>query len=275
MPNCYYQSSKGQRVQLNSAPVLVGTAENLRGNSWGYTIGTRTLTGITREAFTVSLSAYFGDQKEADTLRRLADYDMANGTPGTFHCGDWFQRAYIVGYDASEITRTHHEEELEIVLLDGQWGKWNTLTLWPTADDPSTTYLDLPVDAPFDLLPPAGASGITNASLLPSPVRLTFYGPAVSPYLLIGSNRYEIKATIPSGSRVVVDGSVWPRTIQMISAEGNITDIFSAGERGDGEGAGSYIFEKIKPGYSAIQWSGSFGIDVEWLTQEGGIPWVL
>ncbi len=275
MPECYYESSKGQKVQLNGSTTWIGTGEGLRGNAWEYTLGTRALTGITREARKVSINAWFSDQSEADLLRRIADYDMLNNTPGTIHCGDWFQRAYIAGYEPSDITKWHHQEDIDVILLDGQWGKWNNLTLWPTADDPTTDYLDLPTDTPFDLMPPSAINSIVNDSILPSPIKLTFFGAAVNPYILIGSNRYELKTTISTGARVVVDGSVWPRTITMISAYGDVTDAFAAGVRGDGEGSGNYIFEKLKSGYNIVQWSGSFGVDVAWLTQEGGLPWEL
>ena len=275
MPNCYYEASNGQKVQLNGPTTWIGTAEELRGNAWSYTLEARNLTGIAREARKVSISAWFKDQAEADLLRRLADLDLTKGAPGSIHYGDWFQRAYIVASEPSGITKWHHLEALDVVLLDGQWGKWNTLTLWPTEDSPEADGLDLPTDAPFDLLSRSGANSLMNESLLPSPVKLVFYGSVVNPYIIIGSNRYELSMTIPTGSYAVVDGSVWPRTITMTSSDGTSTDIFSSGVRGNGEGSGSYVFEPIKPGINTIQWSGSFGVDVSWLTLEGAPPWEL
>ncbi len=275
MPNCYYESSKGEIVQLNGPTTWIGTGEGLRGNAWAYSLGSRNATGITREAYKVSLTAWFKDEAESNRLNTVADYDMYYKTPGTIHYGDWFQRAFISGADASCITKGSHSETLEVLLLDGQWGKWNNITLWPTQDDPDVEYLDLPTDVPFDLMPPSGANSITNNSSIPSPMRFIFYGPAVNPYILVGKNRYELNLTIPTGAYVIVDGSTWPRTITMVSALGDTVDAFSSGTRGNGEGSGSYIFEPIQPGHQKIQWSGSFGVDVDWLTLKGALPWGL
>lgn len=274
MPNrAKYVSSTGEVIQLDSRPVFIGTAEEARSDYWSYEVGYKSLKSVVRQAREISVDAYFASNDQADKLRRLADYDMGRKTPGKLYIDDWFQRAFIVGSEASEITRKRHKETLTVALLDGVWGKLCTESFFPVDEDPDADYLDLPTDVLFDLSASTGISTIRNNSLDASPVKLTFFGPAVNPYVIIGGNRYALNATIPDGSRVEVDGTVYPRTIRMIAANGDTTNAFSAGERGDGEGSGEYIFEKIQPGYQIVNWPGGYGVDVSWLEQEGAVPW--
>ena len=274
MPNrAKYVSSNGEVIQLDNRPVLIGTAEELRSNYWSYEVGYKSLNSVTRKAREASIDACFASNEKADQLRKLADYDVSHNTPGKFYIDDWFQRVFIVGSEASEIARTRHTETLKIVLLDGVWSKLHTASFFPVENDPDTEYLDLPTDVSFDVAPSAGISAIKNISMEPSPVKLTFFGPAVNPYLIIGNNRYALNITIQDGARVEVDGTIYPRTIKLIAANGDTTDVFGSGERGDGAGSGEYIFEKIQSGYQSVNWPGGFGVDVGWLEQQGATPW--
>lgn len=274
MPNqARYIASNGEVVELDGPTTWIGTAEQILGDEWSYTLGYRDISGVTRDAKEVEVEACFKNNEEANRLRLLRNMDIRNGTPGTLEVKGLIQRAYIVKSTPSEITRTHHRETLTIVLLDGMWGKWTGSEFWPTESDPDTEYLDLPTDVLFDVMPPSALDYLTNESDIPAPFKLTIYGPCVNPYITIGDNRYEIIANIPDGARVEVNSQEFPRTITLISAIGDRTDLFSAGTRGEGEGSGEYIFEPIKPGYNSVAWPGGFGFDLEWYEQKEVPEW--
>lgn len=274
MPNqARYIASNGEVVELDGPTTWIGTAEQILSDEWSYTLGYRDITGVTRDAIEVEVEACFKDNKEANRLRLLRNMDIRNGTPGTIEVKGLIQRAYIVKSTPSEITRTHHRETLTIALLDGMWGKWVGSEFWPMESDPDTEYLDLPTDVLFDVMPPSAIDYLTNESDISAPFKLTIFGPCVNPYVNIGDNRYEIIANIPDGARVEVNSQVFPRTITLISAMGDRTDLFGAGTRGEGEGSGEYIFEPIKPGYNSVAWPGGFGFDLEWYEQKEVPEW--
>lgn len=268
-----YIASNGEVVELDGPTTWIGTADDLLSDEWSYTIGYRNITGVTREAREIEVEAYFKDNEESNRLRRLRNMDVRNGTPGTIEAKGLIQRAYIVKSTPSEITRTHHRENLTVVLLDGLWGKWVGEEFWPIENDPDTDYLDLPTDVLFDVMPPSAINSLINQSKIAAPFKLTIYGPCVNPYITIGDNRYEIIANIPDGARVEINSQTFPRTISLISSMGDVTDLFDAGTRGDGEGSGEYIFEPIKPGYNDVLWPGGFGFSLEWYEQEEVPGW--
>lgn len=268
-----YISSKGQVVELDGPTTWIGTAEELLSNNWTYSVGYKNITGVTRSAVEKSVDAFFKDASEADKLRRIADFDVMNKTPGIIEAKGMIQRAYIVSSEPYDITRNHHIETLTVILLDGIWGKWKSATFFPIENDPTREYLDLPVDCEFDVIPPVNVSTITNESLIPAPFKITVWGPATNPFFRIGDNRYELLTTIPSGSRIEIDSQSFPRTITLITEYGDKSDMFSVGTRGSGQGCGEYIFEPIPSGVSTVYLPGGFGIDVDWLEQDGVPPW--
>lgn len=274
MPNqARYIASNGEVVELDGPTTWIGTAEQLLSDQWSYTLGYRDITGVTREAREIEVEAFFRNNEESNRLRRLRNMDVRNGTPGTIEAKGLIQRAYIVKSTPSEITRTHHRENLTVVLLDGLWGKWVGEEFWPIETDPDTEYLDLPTDVQFDVMPPSALNSLTNNSSIPAPFKMTIFGPCVNPYIVIGDNRYEVIANIPAGARVEINSQSFPRTITLISSAGDRTDLFSSGTRGSGEGSGEYIFEPIKPGYNSVSWSGGFGFSLEWYEQEEVPGW--
>ncbi len=272
MHKCWYVSSSGERIDFDGDSIFVGTGDDLRSSVWSYSLDYRDVSALTRPARKATVEAAILDLSEADRLRRAAELDAQRKQPGSLYVDGWFQRCYILAIEPSEIRPTYIKEDLEIVLLDGFYGAWETASFWSIANDPDSEWLDLPTDAPFDLMQPRAVEIIKNDSHLPSPIKLTLFGPAVNPYVIIGSNRYALNLSIPDGARAEIDATVFPRTIKLVSQHGDETDEFAAGVRGSGVGGGEYIFEDLQPGTSSVAWPGSFGFELSWLKQEGSPP---
>lgn len=272
MHKCWYVSSSGGRIAFDGDSIFVGTGDDLRSSVWSYSLDYRNVSALTRPARKATVEAAILDLSEVDRLRRAAELDAQRKQPGSLYVDGWFQRCYILAIEPSEIRPTYIKEDLEIVLLDGYWGAWETVSFWSIANDPDSEWLDLPTDAPFDLMQPRAVEIIKNDSHLPSPIKLTLFGPAVNPYVIIGSNRYALNLSIPDGARAEIDATVFPRTIKLVSQHGDETDEFAAGVRGSGVGGGEYIFEDLQPGTSSVAWPGSFGFELSWLKQEGSPP---
>ena len=82
MRSLRYVSGTGSlAVEMDGPSTFSGTAAGIRGREWAYSIGYRSLAGVSRPARECSLSVAFADGREADCMRRLDDRDMLNGTP--------------------------------------------------------------------------------------------------------------------------------------------------------------------------------------------------
>lgn len=128
------------------------------------------------------------------------------------------------------------------------------------------TALDYPHDYPYDLLSDQGIAYITNEGVVPSDVKLIFYGPAISPQVIIGENEYTVYTSIEDGERLVI--STKDRTIQVIKADGTIENAFSL------RSPRSEFFKKIDVGRSEVMWDGSFGLDIVLVEERSTPKWI-
>ncbi|RHO38299.1 hypothetical protein DW178_08500 [Eggerthella sp. AM16-19] len=266
--------SGGESVSLDGPATFAGTAAGIRGRAWAYSIGYRSLAGVSRPARECSLSVAFADAAEADRLRRLADRDMRDGTPGRLDADGWEQRCYIVKSEVGAVFGGYHSAELTVVLLDGVWRKGHTVPfelLTATAGDGE--FLDLPYDLPYDLGVPSTRRYVDIAGWGAAPLRFTVYGPCVNPAIRIDGNWFRVDVTVPDGGYMVVDPLATPRSVTVVGPDGSVTDAFPKARRGDGLGGGEYVFQPVRPGTHEVEWDRSFGFDLTWYEEEGEPPW--
>lgn len=275
MPSLVYTSGTGGiSVPLDGPDTYAGTAAGIRGREWGYSLGYMSLSGVTRSARECSLTVAFADEAEADRLRRVADRDMLNGTPGSLSAVGWEQRAYIVKCAPGTIAEGWHDADLTVVLLDGVWRKGHTEQYMPShAADGVGDSLDLPYDLPYDLGAPSARQYIEAGEWGAAPLKAVVYGPCINPAFRIAGNRYAVDATVQDGGRIEIDPLASPRRVTIVNADGSTADAFPRARRGDGLGGGEYIFQPLPPGRHEIEWDGSFGLDLTWYEEEGEPPW--
>ena len=94
------------------------------------------------------------------------------------------------------------------------------------------------------------------------------YGRAVDPSIRIGSNLYQVNATIAQGGYLVIDSR--NKEIYEIQRLGNRVDHIRNRLRGS-KGSGQYIFEEISEGYNDVAWDNTFGFDL-YLIHESPLP---
>ena len=270
----YVSGTGGGEVCLDCRSALAGTAAGIRGREWDYSIGYMSLSGAARAARECSLSVAFMRLASADELRRLADRDMSEGTPGRLEVDGWSQRAYITKAEPSSISRSHVTMSLTVVLLDGVWRKGHTEQYVPRhAAANAGDSLDLPHDLPCDLAAPFARQYIETGEWGAAPLKAVVYGPCINPAFRIAGNLYEVDATVQDGGRIEIDPLASPRRVTIVNADGSTADAFPRARRGVGLGGGEYIFQPLPPGRHEIEWDGSFGIDLTWYEEEGEPPW--
>lgn len=277
MHRLYYVSSTGERISLDGEGAFVGTAPKLRSRVWTYELGWRSASGITRDAREATLGAFL-TASAADRLREQADRDMASAAPGRIEVdGEWYQRAYIAKSEVETVYgRRAVKAELTVLLLDGAWRREVSAEFYATeTEDPSG--LDYPHDFEYDYGGSTASRSVTVDGLVPADLKLTVYGPVTNPRVAVSqgafTNVYEVDVEVPGGSRLVVDGSSYPKSIQLIGTYGEVEDKFASGLRGEGAGSGSYCFEPLRPGTSSVAWDGSFGFTMTHYQEEGEPPW--
>lgn len=271
LPASYSAGSRLGTVSLNAGGSYVGTPSSLHTYEASYTLGGHSISSVAMVARKTSIDAAFFDGSAADELRRYAASDVAAEQPGTITLGDWSQRAYIVSMELSKARAAGAVYKLGIVLLDGVWHRASNYHFAPSASS-SDASLDLPYDAGYDLLVPPALASVTASMWASSPCRLTVYGAATSPFVIVGANRYQVDVTVPAGSRLELDGL--SKTCMLISAQGDVQDVFAKAKRGRGAGCGTYAFERIPAGLQSVSWDNSFSFDLTVYEEEAEPAWI-
>lgn len=269
----YVSGATGESIGFEG-PLYGGTLTGLRARVWDYSLASRGMTGITRKAREATVTVKIHDSPATlDLLRRLADADMASGNPGTLVAdGEWEAKAWITKSEPQSITPTMVETQLTIVLADGVWRR-STMTHFTPRYDSGTSDLDYPHDYPHDFAGMALGAEIVNDTSIPQPVKLTIFGPCTNPYVIIGTNRYEVDVTVPSGSRLEIDGTGDVRTVTMVSGTGLVTNCFAQAVRGSGKDSGRYVFQPLAPGTQSVSWPGGFQFDLTVCEERSEPPW--
>lgn len=271
MRSLSYVSARGEELPLDGPASYVGVAAGLRGRAWSYELGWRSVSSISRDARECEVDAALTDLAEADRLRRAADRDLAESTPGRLvYAGEWETRAYLVKAETSSRFHGSATQKLTFAMLDGTWRRWRSHDYYRDGGAPGD-WLDMRYDLPYDLSRPAQSGTVEGSAWSSSPVRLTVFGPASDPAVQIAGNVYECDVEVPDGTRLVVDGLA--KTIELVGADGTRTNAFASGVRGTGEGSGTYVFERVPPGESPIAWDMSFTFTVEVCDEESEPPW--
>lgn len=267
-----YISSLGhETISLDGPGLYAGTANDLRGSVVTCDVTARGVTGQRRESRKVSLDIMAVDRDDLAELSRVLDRDAMAGAPGLLVVdGEWEARAVATDQDASTVTPWLVEASVSFVLVDGAWRREARSEYMPATGSEGSD-LDLPHDLPCDLLPPQPAVRVIVGGTSPAHFKLVVYGHATNPYIIIGGNRYQVDATVPSGGYMVVDSLAG--TVEITDADGGVSNAFGAARRGTGSGGGEYIFERLRPGENAVSWDNSFGFALTVYEEEAAPPW--
>ena len=261
--------------------IMIGQIRELRSTAWNVDTDYRTVSSATREAREDEATGNCSDLEQLDRAVMVFDADLAglkNGqgraTAGTLTVDGWWQKCLVTHVEPKLAFRGFAQCTFRFLLLDGVWRHdLDTLHYWPTSASGGTADLDLPTDMPFDLAGGAKLDTLVNTSLLPRPWRMTIFGPATNPSIVIGGNTHQIDVTIPDGGYLTVDAIDGEKAVTLVDQQGNRTNVFDKARRGTGQGSGEYIFERIPAGTSTLSWSNSFGFDLTVVEERSVPPW--
>lgn len=272
MDKLTYISARQEAVNLDGDFAWSGTASGVRGRAWTYKLGRRGVTGISLDAVKAELETTFLDEAVADRLRRIADKDLRDRTPGTLVvAGEWRRTCYVVASEPSSIFAGAHREKLMLALLGSGW-KRSRLHSFPVREEQASEGgYDFAHDWGLDFMRGPAPRFLDGGDLGDSDFRLVVYGPATNPAVTVAGNVYALKLDIPAGGHAIVDST--DCTIVSVAPGGAVSNAFGAGIRGAGKGGGRYIFQPIPEGVSDVAASGAFGFDLTVYETESEPPW--
>ena len=269
----YLSGSGGTSVTLSAVELAANQTAPLVSRRITYDDGEQGITSLRFAQFDVSVDITSIDSNLWNDSCDTFEADCIAGTPGTMSCDGWSALCYCVAEDVDEVWQDHVTGRLTFVLVDGFWYREKTKQFFKKKSEETATYLDYPFDYEFDYLTLSSQTSFVSDSLVPKPVRFVIYGPADNPRITIGANTYQWNVSVPTGSRLISDGTEDRKSIVLVSQDGIVSDMFECGMRGAGLGSGSYCFEPIQPGTSKVSWNGGFGFDVITQDRKGGLPW--
>lgn len=271
MHRVYYKPGLGgDPICLEGDGVFAGYGGGLRSRKWARSISGKGVYGTAMGVREVDFDAFAFDE-QADALRRACDADVESMTPGTI-CVDneWNMRCYIVESSTTEAFRDHVALTMKAVLLDGFWWK-ESKRYFPAGLD--ETGLNFEHNFEHNYGHSSGKAYVDVGSLVGALPRITFYGPCSSPYVSIGSNRYQVNAQVLSDYSLVLDATGDAKTAILYDPYGNAESVFDKAVRTGGRGGGSYAFEPLPHGRLEVAWSGAFAFELAWRERETEPPW--
>lgn len=270
----YTSAVTRERHDMQCALIVGGEPGAVRADVWDYEAGYRDLSHAARKARKETVTVAMLDLAAADALRLAADADLASMTPGTLDFDGWSQRCHIAGVEAKAVNGGAAVVELEAVLLDGVWRKGDTYEFRPGAGS-GTVGIGHGYGYGYAYGYPYSeetSREIEVDSIVASPFRIIVYGPAVRPSVTVGGNRYQVLTDVPDGGYLLIDSI--EGTVTKVARNGYRTNALPDAVLGGGVGSGSYIFEDIPAGMSAVSYDGSFGWDLEVYREDGAVPWI-
>ena len=259
-----YIASSGNEYNLKTNGIKTKTA-NYHTWNWGVDgtalqFGAR-VANFTREPAIYTTELWFsGSHLDAkakiEALHEDFGRDVRNMTPGRIVWGDYYIDCYIT------MSNTHPNEnntrasnELSIYCPYPFWIKEETRSFFPQDAPEDQNFLDYPFDYEYDFF--YGNPGIATWALdfpFPSEFKLTVYGPAADPRILINGYPYQFFDTLESTEYVVIDSR--NNKITKYLANGQAISIFDLRNKAES------IFEQIPGGTLTFNWSGAFGFDL-------------
>ena len=270
-----YTSHDGTVIDLNTDGLWVADLQEMRGYAWTYTLATRGIKSVSRNASTAKMTVRTTDPSRLDVVQTAFDSDVQAVRPGMLTVdGEWFQRAYVVGSSLGLVPWPEYAQvDYTIVLCDGVWRRALPVQHFFPIAAGTGSQLDLPTDLPTDLASSRIALTVDNPTGKAAEFTAIIFGQCTNPSLRLGGNTYEVDVTVPYGGYVSLSATGLSKTITLTAENGDVTNIFDKGVRGDGAGSGSYVFEPIPAGKSLLEISGNYGIDLTLYDVSGGVPW--
>lgn len=260
-----YVNSIGKTIILNSKELKIKEA-NFHNYAWRYSYKEKNI-GIYVNKFSkneakypVTLCAYGSLDKRKEVFNSFLDvteYDVARNTPGKLWYDDWYLECFII--ESSTVPNKNYYTEREIMIMgpSSEWVKENKIIFLgksniQTVSDVSNA--DYPRDYLYDYESKVSKGTIINEGYANEDFKMTIYGPAINPAVMIGKNLYQIYTEVKESEYLVIDTQ--NAIVAQYDKYGVETPKWNARHKD------YQIYEKIPVGINDVIWPGDFGFDI-------------
>ena len=271
-----YVNHLGETLDLHGGGIWCDSGELANWVWVAATLNGRTA-GLYRSQRTIPFSLIIVGQTESrglelrDALFETMEKDAIAGKPGRLYVDGWYLKCIVVysRKDLYWVTGKAAKYELGLLADDPVWTKEHSYSL---AKDGTGNGLNFPYNFQYNFAGSSKeASYVDNPGIVGAPAKITVYGPASNPHVIVGGNRYEVEAEVKSGGKLVVDGN--EKTITLYDEYGNSSSVFSKRRGVQRAGSGSYVFQPVPPGENLVSWDGSFAFDIVLFEQRSERRW--
>ena len=263
--NLRYVASSGRSYNLRSDTLRTRSGANFHDWSWnveavGLRHGTR-VSAFTRPAavYEATLSLFGTSQAKLALLEDLHDdfeLDVRNLTPGRLTWNDYYIECYATqSKTAPDDSNVIVDNKVRFYCPYPFWIKEESKSFQPQEDETEEPFLDYPYDYPYDYYSGGSGSAVWPTGFpFSSDFRMTIYGPAANPRIVINGHVYQILDSLEASEHVVIDSKLG--TVVKTTAGGQKINAFDLRNKEES------VFEKLPPGTLSLSWPGTFGFDL-------------
>lgn len=272
----WYENHQGQRICLSEKPYKLLDIDELYMISREYIESDGKVTGFKQKIITKTFELDILSMKgrhwkeSAERMRELIDIDIEEG--GKLFVGDYYISCRIHMMTPEKINLCNPYVTCKLTLVSDQpvWICPQSQTFLSTSvpSEKSNTKR-YPYRYPYHYRARAGASTLYNPLSQPSPYQLIIYGPVNNPAITIGSHLYQVYTEVLENERLVIDySSARNRIVKRYTQNGTVIDEF------DKRNKQISVFELIKTGKQAVNWSGLFSFDIVLYDERSQPKWI-
>lgn len=286
----YYINNRGQRINLSDYPYIFQSGDLL---NWVYDYSTDSL--ATRDItydykmsakeipvrlavlcdYTIPILERTEDWKEAvDYLCEVISADVIDGKNGKLYSDTgYYMVCKIVGSEKEDwkMGLPIMFNTVRVLADKPIWIIEATRSFPPLSVDPSQQtgdFLDFDFDFLYDFTAASGGNVIWNVDhYAPCEFLMTIYGPAANPRILINEYPYQVFTDLGNNDFLQIDSR--NNTVIKHLSNGTKQNIY------DLRAKEQSVFEPIKPGNIAVNWSGGFGFDLTLYCERGEPKWKI
>lgn len=258
-----YESHNGQVFDLKAADIRARSA-NFHDYQW--TPQTKQLQygdrvyRFDKEAlyYTVLLDIRGGIEHRKETLNALHaafDDDIFAMQPGKIIHGEYYIHCYM-NFSSTYAMDPFTNNEINVYCPYPFWIREHTYEFETREEQTEYSYLDYDYDFEYDFL-----SDLTDQAVVSNPgsggadYEVTFFGPAVNPYIVADGNIIGVNAILTDGEYAVINSR--DHAVYSVGISGRQTNLFNQRIKSNAS-----IFDRISPGNHSVVWPGTYGFNL-------------
>jgi hypothetical protein len=275
-----YENHLGERIKLNTWPIMLQNPEILFNNKWSYTQGSYGCMSFSKEKQEIqpTLQIFAESKDDLDNvmnlLLRITETDTSVDRTGRLwirnNNEEWYLECNIAANDYTNFEEDFYTIDKKITILASKW-VWNKeiVTRFRYEDNsiikPGHGY---PYGYPYGYRFGSGhTSTITNDSFSDSDMIITIYGYVYHPEIVIGGHTYKLNCTVENNQKAVINTK--DRTIRLYDlSTGIVRNLFMYRD------LSNYIFEKLPTGEHSVFWNANCNFDITVLMERSEPGWM-